>query len=142
MFTAGAPDQEDEAVDEAQTERDLQLEEDAATEAATAVGAVGASEPELASELALVEKMLGIADQHKDRDDLRVAWLDRWVRQEMAPNGKWNGRRLVLFTEWEATRRWLQRRLTNALADLDLDTPAGPRIAVFTGATTQDRREY
>jgi hypothetical protein len=141
VFTAGAPDQEDEAVDEAQTEWDLQFEEDAATEAATAVGAVGATEPERASELALVDKMLIIADQHKDQADARLAWLDTWVRTEMAPNGKWNGRRLVLFTEWEATRRWLQRRLNIALADLGLDTLAGPRIAVFTGATTQDRRE-
>ncbi len=59
----------------------------------------------------------------------------------MAPGGKWNGRRLVLFTEWEATRRWLQRRLGIALADLDLETPSGARTGVFTGATTQDRRE-
>ena len=63
------------------------------------------------------------------------------MRTNMAPGGKWNGRRLVLFTEWEATRRWLQRRLGIALADLDLGTPSGPRIGVFTGATTQDRRE-
>jgi hypothetical protein len=47
----------------------------------------------------------------------------------------------VLFTEWEATRSWLQRRLGAALADLDLETPSGPRIGVCTGATTQDRRE-
>jgi hypothetical protein len=95
----------------------------------------------LAAEMALVDEMLGISDQHKDRADARVTWLENWVRTNMAPGGKWNGRRLVLFTEWEATRRWLQRRLGAALADLDLDTPSGPRIGVFTGATTQDRRE-
>jgi ERCC4-related helicase len=141
IFTAGAPDQEDEAVDEAQTERDLQSEEDAATEAATAIGAIGATPSELEVEIALVDRMLVIADQHKDRADARVAWLDAFVRRHMAPDGRWNDRRLVLFTEWEATRRWLQRRLNIALADLSLDILAGPRIAVFTGATTQDKRE-
>ena len=141
VFAAGAPDQEDEAIDEAAAEQALQLEEDAATEAATVIGAVGATDQELAAEMALVDEMLVIADQHKDRADARVTWLENWVRTNMAPGGKWNGRRLVLFTEWEATRRWLQRRLGAALADLDLDTPSGPRIGVFTGATTQDRRE-
>jgi hypothetical protein len=141
IFTGGAPDQEDEAVDEAQTEQDLQSEEDAATEAATAIGTIGATRSELEAEIALVDRMLSIADQHKDRADARVAWLDAFVRRHMASDGGWNDCRLVLFTEWEATRRWLQRRLNIALADLDLDTPAGPRIAVFTGATTQDRRE-
>jgi hypothetical protein len=141
VFTAGAPLQEDEAIDEAATEQALQLEEDAATEAATAIGAIGATDQELAAELALVDEMLVIAEQHKDRADARVTWLETWVRTNMASGGKWNGRRLVLFTEWEATRRWLQRRLRIALADLDLDTPSGPRIGVFTGVTTQDRRE-
>lgn len=140
-FAAGAPDLHDEATDEAQAERDLQLEEDAATEAATAAGAAGATEAESAAELAHVDAMLALADRHKDAPDARVAWLEAWVRAHMAPDGRWNGRRLVLFTEWEVTRRWLQRRLATALADLDLDTPAGPRIAAFTGATTQDRRE-
>lgn len=140
-FAAGAPGTNDEPADEAAAEAVLQLEEDAATEAATAVGAREASEAELRAELALVDDMLAVADRHKEQPDARVAWLDRWVREHMAPGGRWNERRLVLFTEWEATRRWLERRLTAALVDLDLETATGPRIAVFTGATSQDRRE-
>lgn len=140
-FIAGAPETENEATDQDVAELALQLDEDAATEAATAVGVVAATDAELALELAQVDAMLALTDQHKEASDLRVAWLDRWVRTNMAPGGGWNGRRLVLFTEWEATRRWLQRRLSIALADLDLEPPVGPRIAAFTGATTQDRRE-
>ncbi len=85
--------------------------------------------------------MLALADRHKEQPDARVTWLDRWVREPHGAGWPWNERRLVLFTEWEATRRWLERRLTAALADLDLETPAGSRVAVFTGATSQDRRE-
>ena len=143
-FAAGAPGTDDEPADETAAEAAenvLQLEEDAATEAATAIGAREATEAELRAELALVDAMLAIADRHKEQADARVAWLDHWIRAQMVPGGTWNERRLVLFTEWEATRRWLERRLTAALADLDLDTPTGPRIAVFTGATSQDRRE-
>ena len=50
----------------------------------------------------------------------------------------WNDRRLIIFTEWEDTRRWLERRLREALAETD---QVDDRIAVFTGATGQDRRE-
>jgi hypothetical protein len=55
----------------------------------------------------------------------------------MAPDGRWNERRLVLFTEYEDTRRWLERRLAEALDDLEADN----RIASFTGATPVIRRE-
>jgi hypothetical protein len=55
----------------------------------------------------------------------------------MAPSGNWNHRRLVIFTEWEATRRWFERRLAEALDDLAPDE----RIATFTDVTPFDRRE-
>ncbi len=140
-FVAGAAEAEDEADDEESAELALQAEEDAATGAATAAGLAGATAAELGAELAHVDAMLALADARKDDADLRVEWLDRWVRAHMAPGGQWNGRRLILFTEWERTRRWLQRRLAGALADLGLDTPKGPRIATFNGSTTTDRRE-
>jgi hypothetical protein len=55
----------------------------------------------------------------------------------MAPDGSWNERRLVLFTEYEDTRRWMEKRLAEALDDLQPDD----RIASFTGLTPADRRE-
>jgi hypothetical protein len=55
----------------------------------------------------------------------------------MAPDGRWNERRLVLFTEYEDTRRWVEKRLAEALDDMQPDD----RIASFTGATPLVRRE-
>jgi SNF2 family DNA or RNA helicase len=55
----------------------------------------------------------------------------------MTAGGQWTDRRLLLFTEYEDTRRWLERRLLEALHDLDPED----RIACFTGATSTDRRE-
>ena len=61
----------------------------------------------------------------------------RMDSRQHGAGGHWNDRRLVLFTEYEDTRRWLERRLLEALDDLDPDD----RIASFTGATPTDRRE-
>jgi hypothetical protein len=44
---------------------------------------------------------------------------------------------LVLFTEYEDTRRWLEIQLAEALDDLDPDN----RVASFTGVTSTERRE-
>jgi hypothetical protein len=51
---------------------------------------------------------------------------------------RWTDRRLIIFTEYEDTRRWLEKRLREAIATTDR---ADDRIAVFTGVTTADRRE-
>ena len=63
--------------------------------------------------------------------------LAAWIRENMTAGGQWTDRRLLLFTEYEDTRRWLERRLLEALHDLDPED----RIACFTGATSTDRRE-
>ena len=44
----------------------------------------------------------------------------------------------IIFTEYEDTRRWFERRLREALEGTDL---ADERVGVFTGATSSDRRE-
>jgi SNF2 family DNA or RNA helicase len=89
------------------------------------------------SDLALVDEMLEIARKHAHRPDGRIGWLAEWVRTNLAPGGRWNERRLVLFTEYEDTRRWAEKRLAEALDDLQADD----RIASFTGATPLIRRE-
>ncbi len=65
-------------------------------------------------------------------------WLVDWIKANLLDGADWNRRRLIIFTEWEDTRRWLERRLREALAETDR---ADERIGVFTGATGSDRRE-
>ena len=114
-------------------------EEESLAEAATASGAEGASVGDLAAELERVDEMLAIAEHAAAKPDARVAWLIQWVRANlMVPSGAWNDRRLIVFTEYEDTRRWLERRLREVFDE----TPGGEaRIGVFTGATSTDRRE-
>jgi len=89
------------------------------------------------SDLALVDEMLEIARKYGPRPDARIKRVAEWIRANMAPDGHWNNRRLVLFTEYEDTRRWVEKRLAEALDDLEPDD----RIASFTGATPLERRE-
>lgn len=85
-----------------------------------------------------VTAMLEIARRHERKPDARVAWLIDWIETEMRTGGRWNDRRLIIFTEWEDTRLWLERRLKDAFSDSD---QGDERIATFTGITGQDRRE-
>ena len=127
---AAEPEEEEEAETEQRTLELLQQEEDEVAEAL-------ASNISAASDRGQVEKMLTTARAAAGQPDQRVRWLADWVRTNMAPSGIWNDRRLVIFTEWEATRFWLQRRLAELLDDLSPDN----RIVPFTGATPPERRE-
>jgi superfamily II DNA or RNA helicase len=129
-FVHGGAEMEDEPSDETAGEKLIQEEEDQAAEAA---GAMAAN----FSNLALVDEMLEIARKHAHRPDARIRRLVEWIRADMAQDGRWNERRLVLFTEWEDTQRWVEKRLAEALDDLQPDD----RIASFTGSTPADRRE-
>lgn len=124
---------EDQAAEQA-----IDADDQATAEAASALGAVNAAREELAAELAAVDDMLAVAERFAARPDARVDWLARWIRQNLLEGTSWNRRRLIVFTEYEDTRRWLERRLAEAIADTDR---AEDRIGVFTGATGSDRRE-
>jgi superfamily II DNA or RNA helicase len=124
--------------DDESREAVLSREEDSATEAATVLGLTGASHEALKAELAHVDAMLSEAKRHAHKADARVRWLVEWIRTYMLSDGQWNHRRLILFTEYEDTRRWLQNRLLEELEDTD---GIDERIDVFTGATGSDRRE-
>jgi hypothetical protein len=116
----------------------LIAEDDAAVAAATIVAERNATAAQLKAELAAVDAMLAIAETNAAKPDARVRWLTKWIDENLVPNGRWNDRRLIVFTEFEDTRRWLERRLREAIAD----TPqADDRIGVFSGPTGAKRRE-
>ena len=126
---------EDEAAEKA-----VEADEEAEALAAAAIGALGAGVDDLKSELACVDEMLAIAEREAARPDTRIRWLVDWIAKTLleADGKTWLRRRLIVFTEYEDTRRWLQRRLDEAIEHTDR---AERRIGVFTGATSQDRRE-
>jgi SNF2 family DNA or RNA helicase len=116
----------------------LEAEEDAAVEAASRAGALSATQEALQAELAAVDEMLAIAERASRRPDARVEWLTEWIRANLIAGERWNERRLIIFTEYEDTRRWLEKRLREAFGGIESD---GEAILVFSGVTSADRRE-
>lgn len=100
----------------------------------------------LVRELALVDEMRDIAEAHRYDSDPRVRKLVEWINAHMCPvlsrdrtgAPQWNRRRLLIFTEYEDTRRWLQSCLEEAI---DHSERANERIGIFTGITSRQRRE-
>lgn len=100
----------------------------------------------LESELALVDEMAEIADAGRHKVDRRVSEIVDWIGENMCPelrgsgdaSPQWNDRRLIIFTEYGDTQRWLHRCLDEAIAHSDR---ASERIMAFTGMTSRHRRE-
>ena len=98
----------------------------------------------LERELALVDEMQGIAEAARYDPDPRIGAIVDWIGENMLADGSgnarpgWNNVRLIIFTEYEDTRRYLQRCLEEAIAHTD---QAPDRIDAFTGRTSRDRRE-
>jgi SNF2 family DNA or RNA helicase len=101
-------------------------------------------------EKALLDEMQRVAEEGRALADARVRYLVDWIRQNMCPGvylpgaaspkpgAKWTDLRLLIFTEYEDTRRYLAGMLRSAIADTDLEEY---RIEVYHGPTPPDKRE-
>jgi DNA-binding transcriptional regulator YiaG len=128
-------------------EEQLQAEEDAQFEAASAA-TIGptqgpAAETMFAHEQQLLEEMTEIAEQARGQNDARTEKLIEWIRAKMCPDlgkpgAKWNDVRVLIFTEYDDTKRYLVSRLDAALAGSD---QAESRVQVFHGPTPPAKRE-
>ncbi len=101
-------------------------------------------------EKALLTEMERVAEQGRGIPDARTLKLIDWIKSNMCPgvrvpgepclqpNTHWTDIRLLIFTEYEDTRRYLVEMLRAAIADTHL---AEYRIEVFHGPTPSDKRE-
>ena len=128
------------------TENEVETEEEQAVEAATAVGG---GKPSL-REVDLVTRMEELAERSRRLPDARVRWLVDWIRREMCPRlpvlgspsagdpAPWLPRRVVLFTEYADTKRYLEQQLKAAVGTTD---QGEDRLATFHGGMPDDLRE-
>ncbi len=86
----------------------------------------------------LLSRMLRLAEAHSGEPDARVKYLVRWIADRMCPAGSWNGSRILIFTEYEDTLRYLEQQLSAAIADTER---ASERIETYRGSTSPERRE-
>jgi superfamily II DNA/RNA helicase len=104
---------------------------------ATAALAVGPSEWDL------LKKMAEISHKASHQADARIDFLRHWIRRHLCPDlgqpgAQWNGERLLIFTEYADTKRWLEEQLRGLIAGSDHEEK---RIATFHGGIGDEKRE-
>jgi hypothetical protein len=153
LFT-NAPDSDDERGEWSVEE--LEAEETAQIEAATAVSEAGSARDGTAEALwlreqALLDRMQEIAEKTRHLPDAKGRKLIDWIRENLCPDlppfGKrvkgdpplWNNRRVLIFTEnREGTKRHLKTILDEAIEGTDR---ADERIGVIDGLTSGVQRK-
>jgi ERCC4-related helicase len=58
-------------------------------------------------ELALLKQMKKWADRACSQNDSKAKELIAWLNEHIRPNGKWSDERVIIFTEYRATQKWL-----------------------------------
>jgi superfamily II DNA/RNA helicase len=97
----------------------------------------------------LLDQMTEIAESARALPDARVRKLIEWMRENMCPAlptagessdppPEWNNIRVIIFTEYDDTKRYLHQQLNAAIAGTDR---ASERIAIFHGPTPPEERE-
>lgn len=142
------PDADDER---SQQDEDEQASADeSAIETATLAAAADEARSNRDAERALLDAMTDIAEAARGQPDARVRYLIDWIREHQcpgarlsgqpspAPDAPWTDLRLLIFTEYEDTKRYLVGLLRAAIAGTPL---AEQRIEVFHGPTPPEKRE-
>lgn len=131
-------------------ETDLQALEDASITTTTEQTAGDSLKANVAREKELLSQMASVAEQGRGRPDARIRHLIAWIRENMCPGARlpgeqssqngapWTDLRLLIFTEYEDTKRYLVNMLQAAIAGTSRD---GQRIEVFHGPTPPEKRE-
>ena len=148
LFAEGIDNDDDRAT---LSEEELQAEEEAQIEAATRDTTPAEAGRPFAREKQLLDQMTEIAEAARGLPDARVRKLVDWIRQNMCPDlpplgtmqtqgppARWNETRIIIFTEYDDTKRYLQQQLSAAIATTDR---AGERIAIYHGPTPPAERE-
>ena len=95
---------------------------------------------------ALLQELRSQAEKARRQPDAKVRALLAWLREHCNPgigdpkikNAAWTERRVLIFTEWADTKRYLVDLLNEAIAHTD---QAEDRITTFSGGMGDEARE-
>lgn len=87
-----------------------------------------------AEELALLDRITTWAQRAAVTEDARTARLLDWVQAQVKPDKRFTDERVIVFTEYRATQRYLQERLSTRGI-------AGERVELLDGTTDDEDRE-
>jgi superfamily II DNA or RNA helicase len=83
----------------------------------------------------LVQGLRTYAERMSAQGDAKVKRLVDWLRSKLMPSGTWSEERVILFTEYRATQKWLLERLVTA------GLGGQGRILMMYGGMPSDERE-
>jgi superfamily II DNA/RNA helicase len=130
LFGGVGPDDDRAALSGAELSADV----DAQVEAATTAVPVPSDE----AEQRLLAEMTAFAEASRHLPDARIDHLTTWIHANLCPGSAWNETRVIIFTEYEDTLRYLETQVRGAIA-----RTAQPeqRIGIYRGSTPADDRE-
>ncbi|MEU7810432.1 DISARM system SNF2-like helicase DrmD [Micromonospora chalcea] len=103
---------------------------------ADALAAVRHYAPPLSTEeRSLLDELRTWARSAQDRPDAKFAALREWLDPIVRPGGEWETERVIIFTEYRDTQRWLHERLLTAGYPKE-------RIALLYGGQDAEEREH
>lgn len=88
-----------------------------------------------AEEQALLDTLRRYAEQASQGPDGKAQRLIAWLNAHLRPNGGWNDERVILFTEYRATQKWLYELLAHQ------GFVADGRLLMIYGGMPHDERE-
>ena len=94
------------------------------------------------SDQQLLERMAKIAGAYRHRSDPRIEKLAEWLRENLCTglgsgDLQWQPTRLLIFTDYVDTKRYLERQLQELLGEEEADR----RVASFSGGMSEENRE-
>jgi hypothetical protein len=131
LTEVNTPDADDERADRAEEEVTEGIEQAVASATERSKGLQQISP----DEIVILDRMAEIASQSRRVADPRLTdakWgLIPWIRKNLFnPQGAWNSRRVLIFTEFTETKTYLRQQLETAFANSDR---AEERIATYQG---------
>jgi len=82
----------------------------------------------------MLNRLTTWADQARHQVDSKARAILNWIESHLKTKGRWNGKRVILFTEYRATHTWLQQILT-------AHGYGGDRLMYLHGSMQPDERE-
>jgi len=82
----------------------------------------------------LIDEMRAWAQGAMHRKDSKAQAILDWIENNLKTEGEWNGRRVILFTEYRTTHQWLHEILVS-------HGYGGDRLLVLHGGIDHDERE-
>ena len=82
----------------------------------------------------MLDRLSEWAERAKNQADSKATSIVRWLDNHLKTDGRWNGKRVILFTEYRATHSWLHQILTT-------NGYGGDRLMFLHGSMLPDERE-